>query len=157
VVTDHPDSRARARGEEWRTARTKDVIVDAVVERLRAGQSIARACAEEGVTRSVWYAWLEKDRAMAERVELARGVGMGVHEDLLDDLIRSGSKGANVQLHRMGTVYPDNYAPPPKRVEQTGKDGGPVKTEVTVRDSVDGLSDDEVLRAAEGLLKGKSK
>jgi RecB family endonuclease NucS len=67
------------------------------------------------------------------------------------------SPNANVLLHLLERSDPDNYAPPPKRVEQTGKDGGPVKAEVTVKDAVDGLSDDEVLRAAEGLLKGKSK
>jgi hypothetical protein len=115
-----PDTRARAE------------LVAAVCARIRDGAPINHACALEGVTRSVFYEWRDKDPEVARQLAAARAVAAEEMRVELRGLIKTGSRGAAPMLHLMERQHPDEYAPPPKRVEQTGKDGGP--QEHVVRD-----------------------
>jgi hypothetical protein len=125
-----------------------------ICERIRGGTPINHACALEDVPRSSFYALREADPEADHAVLKAIAFWSEAERQRIEKALDAGDpKTANVRLHRIGIRDPDNYAPPPKRVEQTGKDGGPVKTEVTVRDAVDGLSEEELMRAAKGLIK----
>jgi hypothetical protein len=101
--------------------------LDAVCERLAGGTPINHACALEGVPRQSFYELIASDEGAALVVAAARAKGAEAYRSSLV-LIAEGNgaerANANVLLHLMERLYPDDYAPPKQRVEQTGADGG---------------------------------
>lgn len=109
--------------------------LDAICERLRRGTPINHACALENVPRRTFYDLLDADEEAATAVASARAAGAEAYrESLVDIALGNGEEGANanVLLHLMERLYPDDYAPPPKRVEQSGPSGEPIQHAVTV-------------------------
>lgn len=105
----------------------------AVCERIRNMTPINRACALEGVPRSSLYALLDADDEARLLVDQARAAAAERDELELRALIKVEAKSANVMLHLMERLYPDDYAPPKTRTEVSGADGGPIKTEAAVQ------------------------
>lgn len=108
-----------------------------VADRVRLGTPISHACALEDVPRSTLYAWRDADPEIDGMLAKAKAEAAMRDEAELRALIAAGSKSANVMLHLMERLYPDEYAPPPKRVESSGVNGGAIKTESTVRIDLD--------------------
>lgn len=112
----------------------------AICELIRNRTPINRACALENVPRRSFYDLLDADPEARDLVDQARAAAAHADEIELRHLIASGSKSSNVMLHLMERLYPDDYAPPKQRVEQTGRDGGPQehKIVVSIDDALDG-------------------
>lgn len=123
--------RARTAAAEDGHSRARAALPE-VCSLIRARTPINRACARVGVPRSSLYALTSADEEAALMLDEARAFAAEQDEGELRALIKVGAKTANVMLHLMERLYPDDYAPPPKRVEQSGPNGEPQQHEVKV-------------------------
>jgi hypothetical protein len=116
-----------------------------VCARLRGGTPINHACALEGVPRQSFYELIGSDEDAALQVAAARAEGAEEYRTNLVSLALGGGAeraNANVLLHLMERLYPDDYAPPKQRVGLEGGDEGskPVELKITIGDAVSGAS-----------------
>lgn len=138
-------SRARARGEQpFRPKppmqkppppaysadvgdRSRGEVLIAICARIVDGTPIAHAAALEGVPKRTLYDWMAADESGMTRasIDAARAAGAERYRAQLEQLIGRDRKAANVLLHLMSTLYPDEYAPAPKKLEHSGPNGGP--------------------------------
>lgn len=108
-----------------------------ICKSIAAGIDVESACVREGVSKSTYYDWLKRgeagespfdefleaiDQAMAE---VTRRVTYHVVKAAESDW----KAGAWWLERRRGSVY----GPPKQRLEQSGPDGGPIKTESAVK------------------------
>jgi hypothetical protein len=115
LAPEQPMAHSRARAD----------TIEAICVHLRRGKPLLVACALERVPRRTFYNWRE-DEAVDLEIECARAEGSELHRRRLEKHIRAGdSKGANVRLNLMATLY-DSYAPPKQRVGLEGGEGSPV-------------------------------
>jgi hypothetical protein len=113
-------------------SRARDRL-EAICARIANRTPVKHACALEGVAKSSFY-WLRDNdpeaelmiaRAQAEASEARR---IELEQVALGNVPEGVSPNANVLLHLLERSDPDNYAPPPKRVEQSGPNGHPIET-----------------------------
>ncbi len=117
------------RGKAWTDAERADAV-ERVCARIEGGSDIVSACGHEEVPRATLYEWLAGFEEHALRFDRARAVAADIERDRLDRLIDTDARTANVQLHKMGVLFPDRFAPPTKRIEQVGA-AAPVVIDVT--------------------------
>lgn len=77
---------------------------------------------------------LDADEEVRTDVEKARATGAEVYRGSIVSIASGGVEGgnANVLLHLMERLYPDDYAPPKTRTEVSGPEGKPQEHAVTV-------------------------
>lgn len=135
-----PPSTSAAEGQEGALpgqqrpvhSRAREALA-AICKRLEGGTPISHACALERVPRQSFYDLLGSDEDAALDVAKARAHGA---EDYRSELVLiakgCGEEGANanVLLHLMERLYPDDYAPAPKALALSGPGGAPVQSEV---------------------------
>lgn len=124
-----------------------------------SGGSVTRACEAIDVARLTAYRWREADAEFAKAWDDAKRAGLDaledealrrayegydkpiVHQGVITDTVREYSDTLAIFLLKGGKPekYRDNA-----RVELTGKDGGPVKTQVVIATGVPGADDDSI-------------
>ena len=101
-----------------------------ICKRLEDGTPISHACALERVPRQSFYDLLGSDEDAALDVAKARAHGAEDYREQLVLIAKGcGEEGANanVLLHLMERLYPDDYAPPKQRVGLEGDGANPVE------------------------------
>lgn len=130
-------------------ARAKDDIISEVCEHLAKGRALLVACGLSKVSRRTFYNWLSEE-VVSVQVEEARARGAEVHRKRLERSLRAGdSRGANVRLNMMATLY-EAYQPPKVRQEVSGPDGKAQQVEMSGAVSID-------LSGAVRIARGESK
>lgn len=124
-----------------------------------SGGSVTRACEAIDVARLTAYRWREADAEFAKAWDDAKRAGLDaledealrrayegydkpiVHQGVITDTVREYSDTLAIFLLKGGKPekYRDNA-----RVELTGKDGGPVKTQVVIATGVPSADDDSI-------------
>jgi hypothetical protein len=101
-----------------------------ICKRLEDGTPISHACALERVPRQSFYDLLGSDEDAALDVAKARAHGAEDYREQLVLIAKGcGEEGANanVLLHLMERLYPDDYAPPKQRVGLEGDREAPLE------------------------------
>lgn len=127
--TDLP-GRARARSTPGKIT---DDVLSRICERIEGGSPISHACVLEGVSDRALRFLMDahEDVYIAVRRAVARKVAGRL--DQFDELVVSDPQAAKALTWLIERMDPGEFAPPKQRVEQTGEDGGPIKTESAVR------------------------
>ncbi len=112
--------------------------VGALCELLRAGRDVRAACAQLGIARSSFYLAREQHAELDDAVEAALQYWEAERVDAIQ-----GADDWKAQAWLLERRRPKKYAPPPKRIESTGRDGGPIQQSHT---GVIHITDDETVR-----------
>ena len=82
---------------------------ETLLEKLRAGLSIAASCSRSGISRQTYYDWIKQDKDWAIKVEAARDQG---EEENLKQLKKLGreSKDWRAFAWLLEHSYPDRYS-----------------------------------------------
>ena len=110
--------------------------LEAICARIEGGTHQNHACALEGVPRQTYYDLLGRDPEAAAMVAKARAVAaeaLRARVQLVAEGCGEERANANVLLHLLERAHPEEYGPPKQRLEQSGPDGGPIKTESAVK------------------------
>lgn len=121
-------------------------ITDDVLERICAHVERARplttACNLEGVKIDTLKKLMAYDESVADRIARARSVGEDTLLGTLGDNIDSGKSTSGVQWW-MEKLYPKRWGrQATQRIEQTGKDGGPMRKEIklSIEQAIEGAT-----------------
>lgn len=145
ALSEPADTRERVSRWPWCTPER----VKALCALLEAGMDVRASCAKLGIPRTSLY------EAKAELPDLAEAIESALME-WESGLVASiqGDDDWKAKAWILERRRPKRYAPPPKRLETTGAQGGPIKQSVEVKvDAVDKLSPEELERAARALLE----
>lgn len=116
-----------------RPSKKTDALIDTILARLAAGDSLRRICRDEDMpARSNIMHWLDVDPDFAAKYARARDIGLDERADALAEDIEIESDVARARLKLdYGKWYLSKLAPKKygERVatEHSGPDGGPVK------------------------------
>lgn len=133
---------APRRDRPGRPSKLVPTVTEKLFEGIKHGLSYSLACARAGVDYSTFRRWIEKGSQQAS----------GEYHDFCDELAAAEADGALVNVLRIKDAskkdwraaawllearHPDEYGR--KRIEVTGKDGGPVESavEATVQAQVE--------------------
>lgn len=116
-----------SRGPGNGTLESNREAMDRFLDRLRLSPNVTKACKAAGVPRSTVYTWRSKWVTFANQWDEAL-------EEATDLLVDKAWKMALADNERMimfllAAHRPDVYGTQARRVELTGKDGGPVQQE----------------------------
>jgi hypothetical protein len=110
-----------------------------IIQRIAEGESMRKACEQEGVKAPTFCLWVTKDAGLAEQYARAREIRAEVRADQIDEvaeLVTAGLMATDVarivldaRKWAASKLAPKRYG---DRIQQevTGANGGPVQTEV---------------------------
>ena len=99
------------------------------IEAGKAGKSYAWIAAEFDISKQTLYDWMAAHPEFLDAMTRARGYAQRWWEDAGQEGMTSPGFNASVWSRSMGARFPDDWREV-KGTELTGKDGGPVQTEV---------------------------
>lgn len=107
-----------------------------MIECLAKGHSVEGFAGSIGVAKTNVYQWIKKHEDFAEAFEIAKAKSVFFWEGRLIDLSEGGKGNAASVIFGVANRAPDEWRNIQK-VEHTGKDGGPIKQEVSAKDELD--------------------
>jgi hypothetical protein len=108
-----------------------DELLEELLTQLATGLPLDTACHVAGVWPSGVYARMKSDDEFAAMVSCARAHAQRDVFNVHKDLAYQGAKTGGTEWI-METLWPGVFPRPTKTVETTGKDGGPVKSDITI-------------------------
>lgn len=102
----------------------------AVLDQLRQGWSIQRACDAAGISRQAYYNWRDADQGFAQEADAARESGVDHLEDVARE--RALADSDTLLIFMLKANRPTKYRDT-QRLEHTGIDGTPLTVVITER------------------------